>query len=288
MCSRIVPFLATLAIICSAGAQTPPPAFGPSNPFFAPSTLPFRAPPFDRIKDSDYQPALEAGIAEQMKEIDAIANNPAPPDFANTLVALEKSGQLLIRVRQAFGAMTSANTNPDLQKIQTAEAPKLSALADAVMLNPKLFARVKAVYENRNALSLDPESKRLVELTYTRFTHAGANLADADKAQLKQINQQLSVLSNAFRQKLLAAAKAGAYATTDKEPEAPHFHLERSISHLQRLVDGLLVLRMISIVLPVPSAHGVSRHPVAHRSQHFVNRKSSGFSQDVPHRDVHH
>lgn len=205
-----------LALSSSARAQTPAPIFGASNPFYAPSPLPFQAPPFDKIKDSDYQPAIDAGIAEKMREIDAIANNPTPPNFANTYVALEKSGQLLERVRQAFSAMTNANTDPELQKAQEIEAPKLSALADAQMLNPKLFARVQTIYEHRDALALDPESRWLVERTYARFTHAGANLADGDKTRLKHINEQLSVLSIAFMQKLLAAAKASAFTTTDK------------------------------------------------------------------------
>jgi peptidyl-dipeptidase Dcp len=214
---RTLRVLAIASVVaCSAVAQTAAPAFGPSNPFYAPSTLPFQAPPFDKIKESDYQPAMDAGIAEKMKEIEAIANNPAPPDFANTFVVLEKSGQLLDRVRLAFNAMTNANTDPKLQKLQQIEAPKLAALADAEMLDPKLFARVEIIYKQRGALALDPESKRLIERTYTRFTHEGANLGDADKKRLKEINEQLSALSIAFMQKLLAAAKASAFTTTDK------------------------------------------------------------------------
>ena len=208
--------VAAFVLVPSAVPQTPAPSFGPSNPFYAASTLPFQAPPFDRIKDSDYQPAIEAGIAEQLKEIDGIANNPEPPDFANTLVALEKSGQLLARAGRAFNAVTGANTDPELQKVQAIEAPKQAALADAVTLIPKLFTRVEAIYKTRDSLPLDPESKRLVERSYARFTHAGANLTDTDKARLKQINEQLSVLSNAFRQKLLADTKGNAFATTDK------------------------------------------------------------------------
>jgi len=209
-------FLAAAVMRACAVAQTPSPAFGPSNPFFAPSKLPFEVPPFDRIKDADYQPALEAGIAEELKEIEAIANNPAPPDFANTFVALEKTGQLLDRVDRAFSALTNADTNPALQKVQQTEAPKFAALSDAISLNPKLFARVDAVYKQRDSLNLDPASKRLVERVHTRFTHAGANLSDPDKARLKQINEQLSVLTDAFRQKLLAATKEAAFVTTDK------------------------------------------------------------------------
>src|SRR5450755_4549267 len=150
--------------------------FGPSNPFFAPSTLPFQAPPFDKIKDGDYQPAIEAGMAEDLKEIDAIANNPAAPTFDNTIVAMEKSGQLLQRVLSAFFSVTAANTNPELQKVRSIEAPKLAAHQDAIHLNTKLFQRVDAVYKQRASLKLDPESLRLVEYTYDQFVHAGANL----------------------------------------------------------------------------------------------------------------
>jgi peptidyl-dipeptidase Dcp len=190
--------------------------FGPDNPFYATSTLPFQAPPFDRIKDSDYQPAIEAGMAEHLQEVEAIANNPERPTFENTLVALEKSGQLLNRVMGVFNGVTGANTNPELQKVQTIEAPKLAAHEDAIYLNSKLFARVKAVYEERASLKLDPESLRLVEWDYKEFVHAGAALSDADKAQLKKLNEEGSMLANGFIMKLLAATKAAAYSTTDE------------------------------------------------------------------------
>ena len=204
------------AVIVSSLSAWTQSAFGPSNPFYAPSTLPFHAPPFDKIKDTDYQPAIEAGIAAQLKEFGAIANNPAPADFANTFVALEKSGQLLNRAERAFNAVTGADTDPVLQKVQATETPKLTALDDAKFLNAKLFARIKTIYDKRDVLRLDPESRRLVELTYLNFVRAGANLDDAGKTSLKQINGQLSVLSDAFNQKLLAATKAAAYTTTDK------------------------------------------------------------------------
>jgi len=213
--SRIARASIPLLAASAALAQTPA-AFGPSNPFYASSALPFQAPPFDRIKDSDYQSAIEAGIAEQLKEIDAIANNPAPPDFANTIVALEKSGQLLQRVSRSFNAMTEADTDPELQRVQQVETPKVAALADATTLNPQLFTRVAAIYKQRDSLRLDAESKRLVEKTYERFTHAGANLGEADKARMKEINGELAKLSNTFSRKLLAATKSGAFTTTDK------------------------------------------------------------------------
>jgi peptidyl-dipeptidase Dcp len=190
--------------------------FGPSNPFFAPSALPFQAPPFDKIKDEDFQPAIEAGIAQQQAEIQAIANNPDAPTFDNTIVALEKSGQLLIRVSEVFDGVTGANTNDTLQKVRTIEAPKLAAQQDFIYLNTKLFARVAAIYKQRDTLKLDPESMRLLEYDYKKFVHAGANLSEADKTELKKLNEEESSLSDTFINKLLAATKEGAFVTTDK------------------------------------------------------------------------
>jgi peptidyl-dipeptidase Dcp len=217
---RLLQNLSTLAaagaIAVSAANGQAATTFGPSNPFYAPSTLPFQAPPFDKIKDSDYQPAIEAGMAQQIKEVEAIADNPVSPTFENTLVALEKSGRLLDRVTAVFFGVTGANTDPELQKVQTIEAPKLAATQDAVYLNSKLFARIKAVYDERASLKLDPESLRLVEWQYKEFVHNGAALSDADKAKLKKLNEEDSTLSNAFIVKLLAAAKAAAYSTTDE------------------------------------------------------------------------
>jgi len=190
--------------------------FGPNNPFFAPSTLPFHAPPFDKIKDEDYQPAIEAGMGEQLKEMQAIAANPAPPTFENTFIPMEKSGQLLRRAQGAFFAVVSANSNPTLLKVRASEAPKLAAHRDAIYLDGKLFQRVATIYNQRNSLKLDPESLRLVEYTYDQFVHAGAKLSEADKTELKKLNEELASLSNAFSTKLLAATKDGAYVTTDK------------------------------------------------------------------------
>jgi len=195
-----------------AAAQT----FGPDNPFYALSPLPFHAPQFDKIKDSDYQPAIEAGMAQQLKEVASIVNNPAAPTFENTVVALENTGQLFNRVMAVFNGVTGANTDPQLEKVQTIEAPKLAALQDAIYLNPKLFARVKAVYDERASLKLDPESRRLVEYDYKEFVLAGASLSDADKAQLKKLNEEEATLSNDFIVKLLAATKVAAYSTTDE------------------------------------------------------------------------
>jgi peptidyl-dipeptidase Dcp len=190
--------------------------FGPSNPFYSPSTLPFQAPPFDKIKDEDFQPGIEAGMAEQLKEIQAIANNPAPPTFENTFIPMEKSGQLLRRAQGAFSAVVSANSNPTLLKIRSIEAPKLAAHRDAIYLDAKLFERIATIYNQRKSLKLDPESLRLVEYTYDQFVHAGAKLSETDKTELKKLNEEIASLSNAFSTKLLAATKDGAYVTADK------------------------------------------------------------------------
>ena len=200
----------------AAKAQTATASFGPGNPFYAESTLPFHAPPFDKIKDSDYQPAIDAGMAEQIKEVEAIANNPKPPTFENTLVALERSGQLLQRANDAFNCVTGANLDDELQKVMEYEAPRMAAHQDAIHLNAQLFARIKAIYEKRASLGLDPESLRLIEYEYEEFVKAGANLSEEDKAKLKKLNEEESTLETAFQTKLLAAAKAGAYSTTDK------------------------------------------------------------------------
>jgi peptidyl-dipeptidase Dcp len=210
-------FLAAGAIAVSASAApATDQAFGPSNPFYAVSSLPFHAPPFDKIRDTDYQPALEAGMAQQLAEMRAIADNPEAPTFENTLVAMERSGGLLHRTRGAFSAVSAANTNPVLEKVKEIEAPKFAAMNDSIYLDAKLFARVKAIYDQRATLNLDPESLRLVEVTYDDFVHQGANLSAHDKVELKQLNEEASTLSNAFERKLLAATKNGAYVTKDK------------------------------------------------------------------------
>lgn len=207
---------ATFALVSTNPALAAAAEFGPSNPFYAASALPFEAPPFDKIKDGDYQPAIEAGMAQQQAEIQAIADNPEAPTFENTIVAMEKTGRLFDRVMSAFDGVTSANTNPELQKVKSIEAPKIAAHGDFIFLNEKLFARVSAVYKQRASLKLSPEALRLVEHDYDQFVHAGANLSEADKTKLKKLNEEISTLSDNFNTKLLDATKNGAYITTDK------------------------------------------------------------------------
>jgi peptidyl-dipeptidase Dcp len=212
------PSLRALALgsAVALGLTILPPTFAsaqetaPGAIFETPSPLPFHAPQFDKIKESDFQPAIEMGMKREDAEIAAIADNPAPPTFDNTLVAMERSGRMLNRVLQVFGALAQADTDPALQKIQAEEAPRLSAHEDAIYLNPKLFARVSAVYQARASLTGRPEAVQLATVVYDQFVHAGARLSDADKAKLRSIDEQLSVLRTTFNRKLLAATKAGA------------------------------------------------------------------------------
>ena len=190
--------------------------FGPGNPFYAKSALPFEAPPFDKIKDADYEPALLEGMKEQTAEVRAIADASAPATFANTIVAMERTGLLLDRVGAALSAVAGANTNPTVEQLQERMAPKMSAHDDAIYLDAKLFARVEAVYQARATEGLDPEGMRLCEVTYQHFVRAGAKLSAADKAKLSALNAEESKLTNAFQQKLLTATKVAAYVTKDK------------------------------------------------------------------------
>ena len=208
--------LAACSLMPGHEPPPPPPQPAPTNPFFEPSTLPFQAPDFNRITDADYEPAIDEGMKRRLAQSEEIANNPAPPTFENTIVAMEKSGELLDRVENVFEAVNQANTNDTLQKIDETEAPKLAANHDAIYLNPKLFARVKAIYDQRDALNFDTESLKLVDVYYQDFIHAGAMLSDADKARLMEINKQLSTLETTFNNKLLAGTKVGALVVDDK------------------------------------------------------------------------
>ncbi|MEO8192364.1 MAG: peptidyl-dipeptidase Dcp [Gemmatimonadales bacterium] len=226
--TRFIPVVAAGIVLtaCAQTAQNPPAAapaasaspvtgLSASNPFAATSTLPFQAPDFRRIHDADYQPAIEAGMRQQIAEIEAIASETAPPAFDNTIVAMERSGELLTRVSKVFNAITGANTNDTLQKIQEIVAPKLAAHSDAIFLNDKLYQRVKSIYDRRDALGLDPEQKALVELYHRNFVRAGANLSEPDKVKLRAFNQEESKLTTEFQNRLLAATKAGALVIDD-------------------------------------------------------------------------
>ncbi|HCE03261.1 MAG TPA: dipeptidyl carboxypeptidase II [Acidobacteria bacterium] len=180
------------------------------NPFFTESELPFRLPPFDRIEDRHYRPAFERGMADHLGEIEAIASADTSPTLENTIMAMERSGRLLARVANVFFALSSADTNDVLDEIEAEVAPRLSAHNDAILLNAQLFARVKTLYDARDTLELDPETRRLVEQHYIDLVRAGAQLSDADKAQLTEINAELATLETTFGQHVLDEVNAAA------------------------------------------------------------------------------
>ena len=215
-----LPFMAMLAIFAAcndsgknSSASTADTA---SNALLMKSELPYQAPPFDKIKDSDFKPAFEAGMKAHLSEIEKIASNAESPTFENTMVAMERSGELLGRVNNVFNTLTGANTNEGLQKLQEEVAPKLAAHQDAIYLNSKLFKRIQEIHSKKNTLKLDPESSKLVDYYFQTFELAGAKLNDSDKASLKKLNEQEASLSAKFSNQLLAAAKAGAVVISDK------------------------------------------------------------------------
>jgi len=197
------------------------------NPLLTESTLPYHVPPFDKIKDEHFAPAIEAGMREQLKEVDTVANNSEKPTFDNTIVALERTGRLLDRANRTFSNLNACNTNPTLQKIDKEMAPKLAAHHDEIFLNPKLFARIQELYDNRDnfaaanpsggGLGLDPESAYLLERYYKDFVRAGAKLSDADKEKLKKINTELATLQTQFEQNVLKEKNASSVVVDRKD-----------------------------------------------------------------------
>jgi peptidyl-dipeptidase Dcp len=194
----------------SAAAPATAAAAQAGNPFFKLSPLPFHYPQFDLIKDEHFAPAFAEGMAQNLKEIEAIANNPKAATFENTIVAMERSGQLLTRVSTTFSNLQGANTNPKLDEIDTDMSPKLAAHNDAIYLNARLYARVQSLYDKRARLGLDAESKHLLERYHTDFVRAGAKLSAADKEKLKVLNGELATLQTAFQQNVLKEINASA------------------------------------------------------------------------------
>ncbi|WLI88860.1 M3 family metallopeptidase [Massilia sp. R2A-15] len=202
--------IASAMAISSIAHAAAPSALDPANPFAKESALPFHYPAFDKIHDADYAPAFAEGMRQQMAEIDAIANNPKPATFENTIVAMERSGQLLNRVSSVFGNLSGANTNDTMKALDRDLAPKLAAHSDAIRLNAKLYARIKSLYDKRASLHLDAESAWLLERYNTDFVRAGARLSPADQAKLKAMNAELASLQTSFGQNVLNEANASA------------------------------------------------------------------------------
>ncbi len=187
------------------------------NPLLTESTLPYQFPPFDQIRNEHFQPAIEKGMAEQLRDIEKIASSSEAPTFENTIVAMERSGRLLVRAERTFGNLNSANTNPEMQRIDKELSPKLSAHRDAIRLNGPLFARVQKIYDEREKLGLDPESKFLVERYYKDFVRAGAKLSEADKGKLKAMNSELATLQTQFEQNVLKEKNASSVVVEKRE-----------------------------------------------------------------------
>src|SRR5512143_345289 len=209
---RLMILLSLLPLVCARGGPAP---FTSANPFAEPSALFDQAPPFDRITNAEFQPAIEEGMRRQLAEVATIAADTAAPTFDNTIIALERSGQLLQRAGNVFNALTSANTNDTLQQVQEAVAPELAAHRDAIFLNDTLFRRIKSLYDRRTALGIDSLQRYLVERYYRDFVRAGALLSDADKTKLRALNQEEATLETEFEQRLLAATKAAAVVVDD-------------------------------------------------------------------------
>ena len=180
----------------------------PGDIFLTEFTTPFGVPPFDKITLEDYMPAFKAGIAEQQKDIEAIVNQKAAPDFENTIVALDQSGKLLRRISPVFYGQNSANTNDDMQALSRELSPLLSKNSDDIRLNAELFKRVKAVYDNQESMNLDKEQKKLLEETYKDFVRGGANLDAEKQARLRELNSEISMLQLTFGQNMLKETNA--------------------------------------------------------------------------------
>ncbi len=208
--SPLAPVLLGFALTANAADTSP-------NPLLTPSPLPYHLPPFEQIKDEHFAPAYDQGMAEDLKENEAIANNPAAPTFENTIVAMELAGKLLDRTSTAFGILSASLTNPTLQKLEADLSPKLSAHRDAIRLNPKLFARISALYNARETLGLDAESKRVLWRYYKDFVRAGAKLGEMEKTNLKVLNAQLAVLTTKFSQQVLKEVGASAVLVDTRE-----------------------------------------------------------------------
>ncbi|MDG6094883.1 M3 family metallopeptidase [Acetobacter sp. AN02] len=208
-----LPLLSAATLLTGLNTATAAPSAARTSPFATESTLPYHAPRFDLIRDTDYLPAFEQAMKEHDAEIRRIADNPAAPDFDNTIGALEKSGRMLDRVSETFFGVVSANTSPELDRTQEKVAPQLSAHQDSLYLNGKLFERIRTLYEHRDTLGLNPEQKQVLDLYHQDFVHAGAQLSADGQKTLRSLNTKIASLETAFSQKLLAAAKEAALVT---------------------------------------------------------------------------
>ena len=224
----------------------------PANPFFTESPLPLHFPQFDKIKDSDYAPAFDRGMADHLKEVAAIADNGDAPTFDNTILALEKSGRILDRATTVFFSLSGVENNDTKKAIQAEYAPRLAAHRDAIMLDPKLFARVQKLYDQRNDLGLDAQGVRLVERYHDDFVRAGAQLSDTDKTRMKEINGELAKLGADFSQNVLTEVNVSAVVVENRDELAGFTDAQidaAAAAAKSRGLDGKYVIALVNTTL---------------------------------------
>ncbi|GAA3223998.1 M3 family metallopeptidase [Dactylosporangium siamense] len=254
------------------------------NPFFAASDLPYQLPPFDRIETGHYLPAFERGMAEQRAEVEAIATLPEPPTFENTLVALERSGRVLQRVSAAFFNVTSSDTSPDLQQIESQVVPLLSAHGDAIMLDRRLFARIEQLYAERDTLALDGEAAWLLERYHTEFVRAGARLSEAEHVRLRELNAELAALATEFGNNVRDEMKASAVVVQDAEDLAGLSADAVAAAEVAARDRGLADGYALNLILPTaqPALAALHNRTVRERLHTAsVGRGSSGGEHDT-------
>jgi peptidyl-dipeptidase Dcp len=255
-----------------------------TNPFFADSTLPLHYPDFAKIKDTDFAPAFDAGMAEELKQVDAIANDKAAPTFDNTILAMEKNGRTLARALTVFYNLLGADKNEAREKLDEEYSPKFAAHRDAIRLNSRLFARIKSLHDRRAELGLDPQQTRLVERYYTDFVRAGANLSEADKTKLKDINAQLAKLGTQFDQKLIAGRNAAAVVVDTREElkglSDAQIEAAADVAK-QRKLDGKFVLTILNTTGQPPAAQLENRALREKLYRASMSRGSDGSENDT-------
>jgi peptidyl-dipeptidase Dcp len=251
--SHILAFAVAAAVATFAHAA--PSQLPASNPFAKPSTLPFQYPAFDKIKNEDFAPAFDEGMRQQSAEIDAIANSKAAPSFQNTIVTMERSGQLLNRVSTAFYNLVGANTNDTLNALDKELAPKLAAHSDKIRLNEKLYKRIQTLYDKRDKLHLDAESAYLLQRYHTDFVRAGAQLSANDKIKLKAYNAKIAALQTQFSQNVLKEANASALVVDSREELAGMSDKAIDVAAAEakkRGLDGKFVIPVVNTTQQAP------------------------------------
>lgn len=279
--AALIPIACTTAPAPRSQADAAPSA---DNPLLSESSLPFHYPPFDEIEDSHFGPALERGMEEQLREVEAIAASAEDPTFDNTILALERAGRTLGRTTSVLFALVSADTNDTREALRSKFAPRLAAHHDAIMLDPQLFERVAALYEQRDSLGLDAESVRLIERYRTDFVRAGAELSESEKTRLKEINGELAKLGAEFSQKVLAEVNASAVVVDSEEELAGLSEAQIAAARdaaASRDLEGKYVLTLQNTTGQPPVAHLENRDLRRRLYEASLARGSRGNDNDT-------